>query len=118
MPFGSDGIEVHGTAGPTSDARKLVRTRSSCKPTLNGLQAPNAVLNGPAAVSLMPSGKNGRCRKPTARSLNATLPSNLSPSAAARSTYEPNPAARNVVAAFGLEKNAALRAFWTATSKQ
>src|ERR1041385_2700113 len=107
MPFGSAGIDVQGTAGPTSDARKLVRTRSSCRPTLNGLHAGSAVLNGPAAVSSMPSGKNGRCRKPIARSLKATEPSKRRPSADARSTYDPNPAARNVVAAFALEKNAA-----------
>src|SRR4029079_12442573 len=117
MPLGSAGIEVQGTAGPTSDARKLVRTRSSWKPTLNGLQLASPVLNGPAAVSFIPSGKNGRCRKPLARSVKAKAPSNLSPSAAARSTYEPNPAARKAVAAFAPETNAAVRAFWTATSK-
>src|ERR1051326_6792194 len=102
MPFGKAGIEVHGTAGPTSDARKFVRTNASTKPTLNGLHAGRAVLNGPGAVSSIPSGKNGRWRKPTARSLNATEPSNLSPSAAARSTYDPKPAARRAVAAYGL----------------
>src|SRR4029079_15769485 len=116
MPFGSDGIEVHGTAGPTRDAKKLVRTRSSCKPTLNGLQSAIAVLNGPAAVSFIPSGKNGRCRKPIARSLKENAPSNLKPSALARPTYDPKPAACRDQAAFALEKNAAVRAFCTATS--
>src|SRR5438045_4527145 len=117
MPLGSAGIDVHGTGGPLSDARKLVRIRSSCRPTLKGLQSASAVLNGPAAVSFIPSGKNGRWRNPVARSVKATEPSNRSPSAEARSTYEPKPAARKEAAAFAPEKNAAVLPFCTATSK-
>src|SRR3954454_23690272 len=117
MPFGNDGIDVHGTGGPTTDARKFVLTRSSCKPSLNGLQSASAVLSGPAAVLSIPSGKKGRCRKPLARSVKANEPSKRSPSACARSTYDPSPAALSALAAFAPEKKAAVLAFCTATSK-
>src|SRR6185369_2292374 len=111
MPFASAGIEVQPATGPLNEARKFARTRSNCSPTLNGLQLPIAVLNGPGAVLSIPSGKDGRCRKPIARSLNANAPLNCKPSLAARSTYAPKPAARSAVAAFALEKKAAVRAF-------
>src|SRR5881227_1084494 len=103
MPFGRFGIEVQGAAPPLKTVCKFVLIRSSCKPTLKTLQLFSSVLNGPAAVLLMPSGKKGRCRKPPARSVNATDPSNFKPSAAARSTYDPNPAARNNAPALALE---------------
>ena len=67
--------------------------RSSCSPTLNGLQSASGLLKGPASVPFIPSGNNGRCRKPIARSLNAITPFRLIPSAAARVTYELKPAA-------------------------
>src|SRR6266550_5850197 len=92
MPFGKLGIVLQGTLAPAIAASRFVLIRSSCKPTLKGLQSTSDVLNGPAAVLLIPSGKKGRCRKPPARSVKATDPSNFRPSAAARSTYEPKPA--------------------------
>jgi hypothetical protein len=42
---------------------------SSCNPVENGLHSPAGLLNGPAAASSMPSGKNGRDRLPLARSV-------------------------------------------------
>src|SRR5713226_873236 len=65
----------------------------------------------------MPSGKNGRCRKPIARSVKAIAPLSCTPSFAARVTYEPKPAPLNNTPAFAREKNAAVRAFCTDTSK-
>src|SRR5215510_10585001 len=103
MPFGRFGIEVHGAAPPLKTVCKLVLIKSSCRPTLKTLQLFSSVLNGPAAVLLMPSGKNGRCKNPPARSVNATEPFNCKPSAAARSTYDPNPAARSNAPAVALE---------------
>src|SRR2546423_5774537 len=95
MPFGKFVIEVHGAAPPESTVCKFALIKSSCRPTLKTLQLLSSVLNGPAALLLMPSGKNGRCRNPPARSVNATDPSSRKPSAAARSTYDPKPAPRN-----------------------
>src|SRR5438132_13765819 len=103
MPLGKLGIEVHGAAPPDKTICKLVLIKSSCSPTLNTLQLFSSRLNGPAAVLLMPSGKNGRCRNPPARSVNATDPSSRKPSAAARSTYDPRPAPRNSTPAFAPE---------------
>src|SRR6266850_8100687 len=99
MPLGRLGIVLQGTLAPPIAASRFVLIKSNCKPTLKGLQSLSGVLNGPAAVLLIPSGKNGRCRKPPARSVKATVPSSLSPSAIARSTYDPKPAARNEAAA-------------------
>src|ERR1041384_8632875 len=110
MPFGRFGIEVQGAAPPLKTVCKFALTKSSCKPTLNTLQLFSSVLNGPAAVLLMPSGNKGRCRNPPARSVNATEPLSCNPSAAARSTYDPNPAARRNASAFAPQQNAAARA--------
>src|SRR5437870_6142113 len=103
MPFGRLGIEVQGAAPPLKTVCRFVLIKSSCRPTLKTLHSLISRLNGPAAVLLMPSGKNGRCRNPPARSVNATEPSSFKPSAAARSTYDPKPAARNDAPAFVLE---------------
>src|SRR5205807_8355970 len=103
MPLAKFGIDEHGFGVPARVARRLALIRSNCRPTLNGLQSFSSVLNGPAAVLLIPSGKNGRCKNPPARSVKATEPSSRSPSAFARSTYDPRPAARNSAAALGLE---------------
>src|SRR6266550_7629081 len=103
MPFGKLGIVLQGTLAPAIAASRFVLIRSSCKPTLKGLQSTSDVLNGPAAVLLIPSGKKGRCRKPPARSVKATDPSNFRPSARARSAKEENPAPRNKTPAGALE---------------
>src|ERR1051325_10702528 len=103
MPFGRLEIVVHGAAPPLSTVCRFDLIRSSCKPTLKTLHCSMAVLNGPGAVLLMPSGKNGRCRNPPARSVKATDPSNFKPLAPARSTYDPKPATRNRAPALALE---------------
>src|SRR6185369_8286555 len=103
MPFGRFEIEVHGAEPPLKTVCKFVLIKSSCKPTLKTLQLLSSVLNGPAAVLLMPSGKNGRCKNPPARSVNATEPFSCKPSADARVTYDPKPAPRNKAPAFAPE---------------
>ena len=95
LRFVLDALRQIGGGGEIST--ELIR--SSCSPTLNGLQSASGLLNGPASVPFMPSGNNGRCRKPTARSLNAIEPLRPMPSADARVTYEPKPAAVSLAAA-------------------
>src|SRR5215470_4302637 len=117
MPWGRLGIAVQAEGDPPVRMLASVGlTSASCNPTLNGLQILNCFENGPFAVPLIPSGKNGRERKPCARLLNANFPSSITPSAAAASTYLPKPAARNCAPAVGRLKKFAVRAFCAATS--
>ncbi len=73
MPFGN--CVRPGAAGSVvaaaSEATSLFATRSSCSPSLNGLQIVIGSASGPLAVPKMPSGKYGRARLPIARLLYA-----------------------------------------------
>src|ERR1700693_5042155 len=96
MPCAIAGMAVHGGAigcVPFTIPVSASNSRSDWSPTLNGLHSEYGRENGPAGVSLIPSGKNGRERKPFARSLKATEPSSRRPSDRAFETYSPNFAA-------------------------
>src|SRR5260221_1419248 len=88
-PFLSSGIVVQGQGAETAriiglfeiaalehiidGESKAFFIRSNCRPSLNGLQSANSVLNGPPCVPFIPSGKNGRWRNPIALSLYAIV---------------------------------------------